>query len=619
MSDNETFIIDSRYRNRTKYPNPFQFDMRAKENTTFDKINAGDPVSNQAPIVTWSPDDMSISGTIVSSIQRNVIIIESSDSINKQPNYFKGISIRYESATTPGVYINNMITSSIYKNTNSTGDYVTEIYLKDENITFDDRVEVGMTVTFVAPGSFSDKHLFIPGNNLLQSNIDTYCITNNTLGPSTNHVNVIRYNDVNNIAYIEGDVTGWLSSHLYSLRVETPYMNAAIGPTALGISYTTVKNELNTDSKEISDNSIGDYIKFISCDVASIDNERANLRIDNIYLFIEATLGTISPGDYLTSVDGKNIKVLSELTGSSYTVTTIDPPPGGNSQVGVDIIAVGYQFSTDQVALTAPIYTVTYVNAPTLDITFDPPLPAGAINMRMYTDVGGNTGFDLNFTSTQETLSGNLFRAELYEGNFATTTYTLINSSTQQQVSTTIHSILLKSSTLLPSLPVIGDVFELLQIDNDNEGFIKNGIKPSSVKKDDKKKTTTIKLLELSIPNISNVFSNDIFSYNYIYLRIYNLNKGHGKAILHNSTVEEGFTFHIPIRKQYCCVSDRYIMFDKLPCTSINTNIELHNDLHFELCLPNGTVYEIDADDALPPAYPKYGNQVYAKFLIQKR
>jgi hypothetical protein len=618
MSRNETFIIDSTYRNRTKYPNPFQFDIKSKDNTSFDKLTAGDPVSTQSPIVSWSPDDIAISGTIVSIIQRTVVIIKSADDIKKPPNYFKGIALQYESVTTPGTYIRNMIIGSTYRNTNVAGDYVIEIHLKDENITFDDRIEIGMAVTFITPGSITDKHLFIPGNNLLQSYNETYIITNNTLGPSSNKVNVTKYNDDNNIAYFEGSVTGWLTSHEYSLRIDTPYMNASVGSTILGINYTVAKNELNTDSKEISYESVGDYIRFISCDPSSVDNEQTNLRIDNLYLFIETKSGSVLPGDYLTSIDGQNIKIISELGGSSYTVTTIDPPPGGNSQVGVDIIAVGYQFSTNQGALTAPIYTVTSVNAPALEITFDPPLPAGAINMRMYTDVGGNTGFDLNFTSTEETLSGTLYRAELYDGTFSLSTYTLINSSTQQQVSVQVHSILLKSSSELPSLPITGDAFELIKINEDNEGFIKNGVKSSISKYEEKKTKEKIRLVELSIPNINSSFTNNIFSYNYLYLRIYNVSKGYGKTILHNSTIEEDVVFHIPIRKQYCCISDRFIIFDKLPDISIQSNIELSQDLHFELCLPNGKIYEIDDTDNFPPSYPKYQNQVYAKFLIEK-
>ena len=192
----DTLLIDSTFRNRNKFKSPFKFDIKAKYVTGFDKKKVGDPVSEQAPVISWSPLDMTsptLTIEVISCLSYNNYLVELNTLLEVRPNYFKGLQIEYTN-TTSGDTIRNTIVGSKQRATNATnGTTIIEIFLKDDNKSVGNRVNVGDTFDLPSPPSsrlsplvlpsFFDrprKYMFIPGNNLLGTHLDSYIITNDS-------------------------------------------------------------------------------------------------------------------------------------------------------------------------------------------------------------------------------------------------------------------------------------------------------------------------------------------------------------------------------------------------------------------------------------------------------
>ena len=312
MSHNEILLIDSKYRNRNKHENPYSFSIESRNRTFFDKKTAGDPVSIQAPIISWSPDDLIITGTVIETFSSTTILVKTTDYVWDKINFYTGLNVSYESGTTIGVYISNMITESRLRYS-SLGDFFIELKLKDDNRSFSNRIEKGFTINFLSLTSITDNYMFIPSRNIL-CNIShgEYIITNDTLGPVDNNAIINYYNDINNVAYISGNLSSWLPSHSYSLRIEKPYGYESVGLSITDVLFNNSKDEFNITSSIVDISSLYDYGRFLTCSVSSVDNENKYTNIEQIYLFIELISGSVLVGDEIKDSEGNNIKILSE-------------------------------------------------------------------------------------------------------------------------------------------------------------------------------------------------------------------------------------------------------------------------------------------------------------------
>jgi hypothetical protein len=538
MSKNETLLIDSQYRNRIKYENPYSFSIQSRNRTFFDKKTAGDPLSIQSPIINWSPDDLILSGNVESVFSSVTILVKTTDYVWGNINFYSGINIRYESGTSAGVYINNMIKESRLRHVNNSGEYFIELKLKDDNRDFAKRIETGFTVNFVSLTSISNNYMFVPGKGILcNMSSGEYIITNNTLGPVDNYAIINFYNDINNIAYLSGDLTGWLSSHYYSLRMSRPVSYGLVDSSITDVSFTNSKSEFNITSSDVDKSRQYDYGRFLTCSVSSVNNENKYTNIDQIYLLIEIISGSVSLGDIIKDSDGNSVKILSEAK-------KLNP------------LIIGYMYKVS--------------------------LESGTMTKGVSLD--------------------------------------MINLSTQNTVNIKAYHILIKTSEELPQIPQPGDTFEVLEIFKDNEGFIQKDNILKIYNKDEKtlKKNKKIRLLELLIPNISSNYSSSIFEHRYLYIKLYNKHFQQTRQIITNSSIKDNMnmSFEVPLSDKYCSISDRFIIFDKLPTIDVDSIIDLSSDIHFEVCLPDGTVYQPEEEDNLPPLYPKCKLQVTAKFLI---
>ena len=96
----EYITVESKFRNRNKFMNPFNFDILVKNNNFFDKLNASDPVSSMSPLIHWSPSDLNVKGDVIYVINNTNIIVKINNTnpnppfINKY-NYYKYCYINY--------------------------------------------------------------------------------------------------------------------------------------------------------------------------------------------------------------------------------------------------------------------------------------------------------------------------------------------------------------------------------------------------------------------------------------------------------------------------------------------------------------------------------------------
>ena len=230
--------------------------------------------------------------------------------------------------TTSGDTIRNTIVGSKQRATNATnGTTIIEIFLKDDNKSVGNRVNVGDTFDLPSPPSSSSpivlpsffdrprKYIFIPGNNLLGTHLDSYIITNDSQETSAS---ILQYDNKNNIAYLEGDISLWELGDNYSLRSEIPIFYGEIesNPTT-EIDYVNTQNQFLLNTEEISDSVIFNYGRFSS---VSGWTESEYFQIEHVYLLIEIKSGSLIIGDILESISGK-LKVVSSI--SKPLTTTI--------------------------------------------------------------------------------------------------------------------------------------------------------------------------------------------------------------------------------------------------------------------------------------------------------
>lgn len=84
------FEFVSTHRNRNLWPNPCLFEVPWSGSGQSNGLNSLDPISNQAPLVEWTGQNISISTTVVSSSGNNIIVSAPANSFSKVTNYYQG-------------------------------------------------------------------------------------------------------------------------------------------------------------------------------------------------------------------------------------------------------------------------------------------------------------------------------------------------------------------------------------------------------------------------------------------------------------------------------------------------------------------------------------------------
>ena len=219
--------IDSTYRNRNQFPNPGQFNVINSQNGNNMTLSTSlDPISTAAPIITYIPSTLNLSGNIqiVSSSTDNKINIyfDTSYNASKTTNYFRGATLISPSNYGGPVKIDTWD----YLNTSEGYDYFVITFtpsLDDTAYHYDDPMDI------ICATDFSQGYVFIPSGPLSSQFYRKYYIYNET---RNEYSQIISYDGQFALASIEAQPS-WSLDDTISLRQQLPltYGNFQSGST----------------------------------------------------------------------------------------------------------------------------------------------------------------------------------------------------------------------------------------------------------------------------------------------------------------------------------------------------------------------------------------------------
>jgi hypothetical protein len=293
------FEFVSTHRNRSLWPNPCLFEVPWSGNGQSNGLNALDPVSNQAPIITWVGQNILLNATVISQTEDSVVVSYSTNTLFRIPNYFQGAEFNVP----PSFRIN----SSKFISQSGGLDYV-QLSVVKPGVQAGDNVLIKVTNI---PNT-----LYVPaGSDLVNSYVGSY-LYNDTQGQS---VLVSDYDSILHKVVCNLPVS-WVTTDQYSIRHQLP----SVGNFALGVGNTTT--DINLTGVGIVVNP-GDFARIIST------GETVKIvRVDPTTNF--ATVSPILSASFPT---GTLVEILSQTADNyrtlSYTGTTV----GQHEQTACDI------------------------------------------------------------------------------------------------------------------------------------------------------------------------------------------------------------------------------------------------------------------------------------------
>ena len=272
MSNTRYFEIVSTYRNRKLFPNPASFDVLIAQTGTRSQFDAYDPVSDAAPLITWSPDETivglkNISGEFVyNSANTNLkflVKFPNSQKLKQECDYYIGMPISVYNNNPPLVmdpltYITT-ISGWEYSCSTTADDYffVSVYYSLPSPPLPSPPSTPSIKVNFIDPTNINIGLFYIP-NSLLADGFYTNCILWNETQQKS--VKILTYNGNNHIAGVDpNEVIGWMESNTLSIRKKPPIFYGVIG-TPSPTSITKFKLQ-NTASK-IPNEYVNNFIYF---------------------------------------------------------------------------------------------------------------------------------------------------------------------------------------------------------------------------------------------------------------------------------------------------------------------------------------------------------------------
>lgn len=271
MSNRRYIELDSTYRNRVLYPKPSVFNVEIEQRENYVGLQAIDPVSLASPILTFNTDfniisnSPTLSGTVDSFTVLTsgattspylVSIVAPLNSLSREDNYYRGAILNN---TTLGE--RRRIEAYEYTKTTGGNDYGF-FYLSQP---FSDSLAGGDTVTISNPTDITDTSnplFFIPTGTTAPNYYIGYLLYNETLNQ---YRTISEYDSLTKLARLDtttnggGAITGWLTTHQYSLRKEPPFYNDTI---LAGSTESTVVLSASASSEDNIYN--GDFIRFTS-------------------------------------------------------------------------------------------------------------------------------------------------------------------------------------------------------------------------------------------------------------------------------------------------------------------------------------------------------------------
>jgi len=230
------FEFVSTHRNRYLWSNPCLFEVPWSGSGQSSGLNAVDPISNQAPLIAWVGQNISINATVVSQTNDSIVVSAPANTFSQNLNYYQGAEL----SKPPSFRIN----SSNFLTTSGGLDY-TQLSVSGANVQAGDPVTIKVTSI---PNT-----LFVPsGSDIANAYIGKY-LYNETQGQSSLITGYdFTFHKVQ--AIIPG---GWNLTDQYSIREVPPTK----GNFALGGGNTTTSVNLTGINTPVNS---GDFLRIIS-------------------------------------------------------------------------------------------------------------------------------------------------------------------------------------------------------------------------------------------------------------------------------------------------------------------------------------------------------------------
>lgn len=269
----EYFEINSSYRDRKQWPQPADFTVEISQSGTSDRFNASDPVCESAPLISWSPFTIPITGNVapysppppIGSITAgNIVVIRCASSLNGSniENYGTGLVLELSNVT-PAYFKRARIVSWRYICTIVGQDYI--------ELTLDQNVDPPLNCPFIIrdPTDFTDPIrpiMFIPTGVSAVNFYINYYIHNQTLDQwlpikyyegETTHMALTDSSLPLVLGETQNFIPGtWQNTHIYLLRKEIPTTKDIVVNV---ISPTQI--QLATNSSNITDFYVGSFFR----------------------------------------------------------------------------------------------------------------------------------------------------------------------------------------------------------------------------------------------------------------------------------------------------------------------------------------------------------------------
>ena len=288
MSNRRYLEIDSTYRNRNQFPNPSNFEVLISQSGSRNAINAYDPISESAPIKTWRPVDLQLTGGVIlqqippppplvnnniNELDEFIISFSGPTIASKKTDYYVGYPIQIDTnivkITTWDVLSYNNTMSSFIVTVNPP---LTSFPTVSDAVTFLPSINDYSIGLFLVPDGYGANFYYVG-----------YILHNETLNqyrPIISYDGTLKIGGLNLSVESGGPINTWNDTHTYSIRDKMPRYIGALPASTTNTSSSFVVDP-NTSI------SVGDFIRFTTTTSTN----------DNKVCKVTSYTGVGNPGD----------------------------------------------------------------------------------------------------------------------------------------------------------------------------------------------------------------------------------------------------------------------------------------------------------------------------------
>jgi hypothetical protein len=292
------FEFVSTHRNRSLWSNPCLFEVPWSGSGQSNGLNAVDPISNQAPIIAWTGQNISIPSTVVSQTSNSVIVSAPANSFSQITNYYQGAEFNVP----PSYRING----STFLSQSGGLDYM-QLDVTGSGVQAGNAVTIKVTPV---PNT-----LYVPvGADMTNAYTNKYLYneTQSQLTLITGYDSELH----KVIAVIPG---GWLATDKYNIRDQPPSAGLS-----LGAGNTTTTVNLTGIGVGVTP---GDFIRILSTgEIVKVTN-----------FDLTSSVATVAPPLSIAFPPGTVVELLIQTSDNYRTLSYAGTTVGQHEQVAYDI------------------------------------------------------------------------------------------------------------------------------------------------------------------------------------------------------------------------------------------------------------------------------------------